>query len=122
MKYVLAIYQDEETRMVPGAPGWDEMMGAFAELNEELRAAEKLLAAEPLQPTTVATTVRVRDHERLVTDGPFAETAEQFAGFYLVECDDLDEALGYAARIPVAATGSIEVRPVADYSGTVSRP
>jgi hypothetical protein len=116
MKYVLAIYHDEEAALSPESPGFDELMAAFAELNEELRANDKLLAAEPLQATSLATTVRVRDHERLVTDGPFAETKEQFAGFYLVEADDLDEALGYAARIPIAATGSIEVRPVADYS------
>lgn len=119
MRYVLAIYQSEETRVAPGEPGWTEMMAAFAELNAELDAAGKLLAAEPLQPTSVATSVRVRDHERLLTDGPFAETTEQFAGFYLVECDDLDEAVGYAARIPVAQWGTVEVRPVADYSGTV---
>ena len=116
MRYVLAIYQREDTRMVPGDPGWDEMMDAFVELNQELEAAGRLLAAEPLQPTEVATTVQVRDHERLVTDGPFAETTEAFAGFYLVEADDLDQAIGWAARIPVAAWGSVEVRPVADYS------
>ena len=116
MKYVMGIYDSPEHLREKGDDGWDEMMAAFAELNEELKANGKFIAAEPLQPTEVATTVRVRDHERLLTDGPFAETKEHFLGFYLIEADDLDEAIGYAARIPHAATGSIEVRPVADYS------
>lgn len=116
MKYVLGIYDEPQRLKSKGDPGWDEMMAAFAELNEELTAKDKLIAAEPLQPTEVATTVRVRDHERLLTDGPFAETKEHFLGFYLIEADDLDEALDYAARIPHALTGSVEVRPVADYS------
>ncbi|MGI9577229.1 MAG: YciI family protein [Microthrixaceae bacterium] len=116
MKYVLGIYDDPEHLRAKGDPGWDEMMAAFGELNEELKAKDKFIAAEPLQPVEVATTVRVRDHERLLTDGPFAETKEHFLGFYLIEAEDLDEALGYAARIPHSATGSIEVRPVADYS------
>jgi len=116
MRYVLAIYHDEATRPTPDVPGWDDMMAAYGALRQELDRAGKLLAAEPLDGTGTATTVRVRDHERLVTDGPFAETKEVFAGFFLIEADDLDEAIGYAARIPTAAWGCVEVRPVADFS------
>ena len=76
-----------------------------------------ILGGEGLEPTSSATTVRVRDGERVLTDGPFAETKEQLGGFYLLECDSLDEAIGWAAKIPGAATGSVEVRPVMNYEG-----
>ena len=70
---------------------------------------------EGLQPTATATTVRVRDGERMLTDGPYAETKEQLGGYYLLECKDLDDALSWAAQIPEAKSGAIEVRPVMDY-------
>jgi hypothetical protein len=73
------------------------------------------VGGDGLQPAATATTVRVRDGERLLTDGPYAETKEQLGGFYMLECKDLDEALSWAARIPEAKTGSIEVRPVMVY-------
>jgi hypothetical protein len=79
---------------------------------DELRGSGVLLAAEPLHPVETATTVRVRDGKVTVTDGPFAETKEQLAGFYLVDAPNLDEAIQIAAQIPPARTGSIEVRPV----------
>jgi hypothetical protein len=74
-----------------------------------------LLGGEGLQPTSTATTVRVRDGEALTTDGPFAETREQLGGYYLLDCKDLDDAISWAAKIPGAADGSVEVRPVMDY-------
>ena len=80
-----------------------------------------ILGGEGLEPSSSATTVRVRDGERVLSDGPFAETKEQLGGFYLLECDSLDEAIGWAAKIPGAATGSVEVRPVMNYEGAGKR-
>ena len=96
-------------------------MEAYNALTEEIKQAGAFLGGEGLQPTSTATTVRVRDGEPLLTDGPFAETREQLAGFYLVECADLDEAVRWAGKIPTAAFGSVEVRPVIDYEGRVAR-
>ena len=79
-----------------------------------------LLGGEGLQPSSAATTVRVRDGERVLTDGPFAETKEQLGGFYLLDCDNLDEAIDWAAKIPGAGHGSVEVRPVMNYEGAGS--
>ena len=85
---------------------------AYMAFTQEVQDTGILLAGEGLYPTPTATTVRVRDGERSVTDGPFAETKEQLGGFYLLDCKDLDEAIGYAAKIPGAQSGCIEVRPV----------
>ena len=74
-----------------------------------------MLGGEGLQPVATATTLRVRDDERMLTDGPYAETKEQLGGYYLLDCKDLDEALNWAAQIPEAKTGAVEVRPVMDY-------
>ena len=81
----------------------------------------QFLAAAPLHPTSTATSVRVRDGKRLVTDGPFAETREQLGGYFLIEAKDLDEALGIAARIPMARKGTVEVRPVIEIMGLPER-
>jgi hypothetical protein len=113
MKYALLIYDAES--------GWEsvtpeqgaQMMAEYGAFGEEL--GDKILAGDGLQPTGTATTVRVRDGESLLTDGPFAETKEQLGGFYLVEADSIDQALEWAAKIPGARTGSVEVRPVMDY-------
>ena len=115
MRYLLTIYDDES--------GWNDatpeqsqqIMAAYGAFGEEAQAAGALLGGEGLQPTSTATTVRVRDGEALTTDGPFAETREQLGGYYLLECKDLDEAIGWAAKIPGAQSGSVEVRPVMDY-------
>ena len=115
MKYLLSIYMDES--------GWDNVtpeeakqtMDAYEAFGREVHGKGIYLAGEGLQPTSTATTVQVRDGERLVTDGPFAETKEQLGGFYLLECENLDEAIEWAAKIPGAQGGSIEVRPVMDY-------
>jgi hypothetical protein len=108
MKYVMLIYvpEDDMTREHPG-----EMDGHLA-VGAEAMARGKYVTCEALQPAPVATTIRVRDGETLISDGPFAETKEVLGGFYLLECDDLDEAISYARRIPPAAWGSIEIRPV----------
>ena len=115
MKYMLLIHDDET------GVGKAERGGAAADLRRvrAVRAsrsveAASIVAGAQLQPTTTATSVRVRDGKRLVTDGPFAETREQLGGYFLVDAKDLDEAIGIAARIPSARTGTIEVRPVVE--------
>jgi hypothetical protein len=112
MQYMLLIYGE------PGA--WeslsdDERNALYQEyygLSNDLREQGKLLSANELQPTETATTVTVRDGDAVVTDGPFAETKEALGGYYLIETDSLDEAIEWAARIPSARHGKIEVRPI----------
>ena len=84
---------------------------------QEIRSSGQYLAANPLHPTSMATSVRVRNGKRLVTDGPFAETREQLGGYFLIEANNLDDAIGIAARIPMARKGTVEVRPVIDIPG-----
>ncbi len=115
MKYLLTIYNDESGFGEATPEQISQMMEAYGAFGKEIEEAGSHLAGEGLQPTATATTVQVRDGERLVTDGPFAETKEQLGGFYLLECKDLDEAIGWAAKIPGAQSGSVEVRPVMDY-------
>jgi len=114
MKYMLLVYTEEK--------GWteSEREKCFAEstqLSHELHSKKQYLGAAPLHPVALATSVRVRDGRRLVTDGPFAETREQLGGFFLIEAGDLDEAIGIAERIPGARKGTGEVRPVLDLPG-----
>ena len=119
MRYILSIYDDEQ-RWADASP--EQMQAALAAHEAFTReAGERIVGGDALEPTQTATTVRVRDGESVLTDGPFAETKEQLGGFYLLECADLDEALAWAAKIPDAATGSVEVRPVMDYEAA-SRP
>ena len=120
MRYLLSIYGDES--------GWNDatpeqvgaIMAAYGEFGEKAEAAGVMLGGEGLQPSATATTVRVRADETLTTDGPFAETREQLGGYYLLECRDLDEAIGWAAQIPGARDGCVEVRPVMDYEAAGS--
>ena len=121
MQYLLTIYMDESAAGDATPEQRTQTMEAYNALTDELKQAGAFLGGEGLQPTSTATTVRVRDGEPLLTDGPFAETREQLAGFYLLECADLDEAVGWAGKIPTAAFGSVEVRPVIDYEGRVAR-
>ena len=109
MQYMLLIYTPADT------PRDASTYGAYMAFSEELQAAGQMVAGDGLEGLEAATTVRVRDDETLLTDGPFAETKEQIGGYYLLECKDLDDALNWAAQIPEAKTGSIEVRPVLDY-------
>src|SRR3954468_64847 len=112
MKYALTIYGDESARQNSSPEEMQAMSQAYGELTQEMEQRGALLAGDALYPTQTATTVRVRDGERAVTDGPFAETKEQLGGFYVLECRDLDEAIEWAARIPGSQHGSVEVRPV----------
>jgi hypothetical protein len=115
MKYLCTIYGDESQLGNATPEQVNEMLEAYGAFGQE--AGDRVLGGEGLQPTSTATTVRVRDGERLLTDGPFAETKEQLGGFYLLECGSLDEAIDWAAKIPGAQFGSVEVRPVMNYEG-----
>src|SRR3954469_11380551 len=111
MKYMAIIYNDEASYADATPEEIGAIFAAHGEFGDAAGKAGVMLGGDGLQPVATATTVRVRDGERLLTDGPYAETKEQLGGFYLLECKDLDEALAWAARIPEAKTGSIEVRP-----------
>lgn len=112
MRYALLICDEEKRQADMSEEQAGTQMAAYAAFGEEMGARGVLQAGERLRPTTTATTVRVREGEVLTSDGPFAETKEQIAGFYLVDCKDLDEALEVASKIPAAGYGSIEVRPI----------
>ena len=117
MKYMLLIYTDE------GAWAEGEREQCLAEsmaLTHELHKRGKYLSASPLHPVATATSVRVRQGKRQVTDGPFAETREQLGGYFLIDAANLDEAIDIAARIPNARKGTVEVRPVAELEGLPS--
>jgi len=115
MKYLLMIYDAENQSPKPGTPEFDQMMAGYAAFTEKVQSKSVMLGGEPLEPIATATSVRKRDGAVQLTDGPFAETKEQLGGFYLLDCESLDEALEYAGEIPSAAWGTVEVRPVADY-------
>jgi hypothetical protein len=116
MQFLAIIYNDESLY----ADATPEQIGATFEAHgrfgQATREAGVFVGGEGLQPSATATTVRVRDDERMLTDGPYAETKEQLGGYYLLDCKDLDEALNWAAQIPEAKTGAIEVRPIIDYA------
>jgi hypothetical protein len=112
MRYAFLIYSDEAAEPTPGTREMDEYMKQYFAFTSGVKEKGIHHAGVPLQPVATATTVQVRGGQVLTTDGPFAETKEQLGGLYILECRDLDEALEYAARIPTAKHGSIEVRPV----------
>lgn len=112
MKYLLLIYTQEQVDMQATPEEQEANMGQYFAFSNSVREANVMVGGEALQPTATATTVRVRDDKTLVSDGPFAETKEQLGGYYLLDCDNLDEALEWAAKIPGAQHGSIEVRPL----------
>jgi hypothetical protein len=114
MRYLLLIYMDEN------ALGEAERQACYAEsarFAQEIHRKGQYLHCAPLHPTSTATSVRVREGRPLVTDGPFAETREQLAGYFLVEAGDLDEAIGLAARVPAGRWGTVEIRPVIEVEG-----
>jgi hypothetical protein len=115
MRYILLICADESALAQASAEDASIMTKEYDVFGEEMGARGVLLGGERLRPTTDATTVRVRDGEVLLSDGPFAETKEQMAGYYIVDCKDLDEATEVASKIPGARSGSIEVRPIWEY-------
>lgn len=117
MQYMLLIYSDENT--------WTERereqcYADSVQLTQQLKANGQYLAAAPLQSIATATSIRVRDGKRLVTDGPFAETREQLGGYFLIDALNLDEAMQIAERIPSAHKGTVEIRPVVALSGLPS--
>jgi hypothetical protein len=115
MKYMLLIYFNEQTGL--SETERQECYAESTQLAHQIHASGQYLGANPLQPTSMATSIRVRNGKRLVTDGPFAETREQLGGYFLIEANNLDEAIDIAARIPMARKGTVEVRPVIDIPG-----
>jgi hypothetical protein len=114
MKYMLLVYLDEQ------AMSQSEREHCYvesAQLTQQLHSSGQYLGANPLHPVSTATSVRVRNGKRLVTDGPFAETREQLGGYYLIDARDLDEAIRIAEKIPPARFGTIEIRPVVEIAG-----
>jgi hypothetical protein len=114
MKYMLLVYLDEKTL---DEAEREQCYGESAQLAQDLNSSGQYLAAAPLHPTSTATSVRVRDGKRLVTDGPFAETREQLGGYFLIDAKSLDAAIAIAGRIPAARVGTVEIRPVMEIPG-----
>jgi len=116
MQYMMLIYLDENA---PTQAQREECYKESTEYARELAAQGKCLATAPLYPTSTATSIRMRDGKRLVTDGPFAETREQLGGYYLINADDLDEAISIASGIPAGRWGTVEIRPVIEIAGAI---
>ena len=114
MKYMLLVYLDEQAMSESER---EHCYVESAQLARDLSAGGKYISASPLHPVATATSVRVRNSKRLVTDGPFAETREQLGGYYLIDARDLDEAMSIAERIPGAKFGTVEIRPVLEIKG-----
>jgi hypothetical protein len=115
MKYMALIYSDPSLEPAYGTPEFGAMMQGYGALNETMKQAGVLLAGHGLQDIDTARSVRVRAGKAETMDGPFAETKERLGGYYILECASFDEALRYAAMIPSAGFGTVEVRPLADY-------
>jgi hypothetical protein len=123
MRYILLIYSKEEEGATPEEQ--NAVVMGHRSVMEEAGRKGVFRAADPLEPTATATTVRVQDGKVLITDGPFAETKEQLAGYYILDCQDLDEALAWAAQIPTGCCGGagcVEVRPIREMRGLVQAP
>jgi len=116
MRYLLLICTNEEEDAKRTPAEEEANMGAYFAYTNEVREAGVYVGGEALQPIATATTVRVHDGKTLTTDGPFAETKEQMAGYYMVDVENLDEAIKWAAKIPCGAHGSIEVRPIMEFN------
>ena len=114
MKYMLLLCRDEAVWEALSVPQRQQIYADTVTLSEELRARGQYIGGNPLHPASSATSVRVRDGKRLVTDGPFAETREQLGGYMLIDVPNLDDAIAVAARVPLARTGAVEIRPVRD--------
>jgi hypothetical protein len=112
MRYLLMIYQDEAAAKNAGKQETEQMLSAYGAYTEALKKAGIVLASQRLRPTESATTVRATNGKSSLLNGPYAETREQLAGFYMIDVPDLDAALSWAARCPGAAHGAIEVRPI----------
>ncbi|HEY2806862.1 MAG TPA: YciI family protein [Gemmatimonadales bacterium] len=116
MKYLCLIYSDEKMWSTMSKPEMDTMMSEYNQFSESIRGSGHYVAGEALQGTATGTTLRSRNGKLSTTDGPFAETKEQLGGFYLIEAKDLNDAIKVAQRIPGVKVGSIEIRPVVDFS------
>lgn len=114
MKYMLLIYMEDDAMSEADR---EHCYVESTQLANDLKASGHYLSANPLHPTSMATSVRVRDGKRLTTDGPFAETREHLGGYFLIEAKDLDEAMSIATRIPASRVGTVEIRPVIDMPG-----
>jgi hypothetical protein len=112
MQYMLLIYDDESTFEQMPAAETDAILAAYGAFTQELHDRGAYRSSGRLQPTAAATAVRIPNDEQIVTDGPFAETKEQLGGYYLIEAESLDEALAWAAKVPSARYGTVEVRPI----------
>ncbi len=117
MKYMLLVHHDEEAFKKLSETKRRQMLEESVQLTHQLHANGQYLSASPLQPASTAAIVRVRDGKPFVTDGPFVETHEQIAGYFLIEAKDLDEAIAIATRVPGARIGTVEVRPVKEVAG-----
>jgi len=115
MQYMLLIYSAEGTGPEPGTPEFGPFMKGYMDFTQAVKDDGKFVSGDALQSISTATTVAVRGGKTETMDGPFAETKEQLGGYYLLDCNDLDEALKYAAMIPSAEHGRIEVRPIQIY-------
>ncbi len=120
MKYMLLIYNEEKAWAGFTEAQRQGFMGEFMKFTQQIQSAGQWLSSSQLQPTAAATSVRVRDGKRLVTDGPFAETREQLGGYYLIEAKNLDEAIAIAARVPSVSVGTVEVRPLVERPATAT--
>ena len=116
MKYMLLIYNDPAQEPAYGTPEFEEMMGGYFSANAQMKADGVLCEGEGLQGIDTATSLRIKSGKVETMDGPFAETREHLGGYYVVDVPDLDAALKYAALIPSAKSGTIEVRPLMDYN------
>jgi hypothetical protein len=121
MKYLCLIYENEKSWENASPAEGEAIMNEYFRFTADIQKKGKYIAGEALQPTQTATTVRVRNGKVSTTDGPFAETKEQLGGFYLIEANDLNDAIQVAAKIPAVRSGSIEVRPVVDFSAEIAK-
>ena len=112
MRYMLLLYSAEDASPAPGTPEQAAEMNEWFAFTEALVEAGAMVAGDPLHGIDTATTVRIRDGKTLSTDGPFAETKEILGGYYIIDVDDLDAATEWAARVPLAPYGSVEIRPI----------
>jgi hypothetical protein len=117
MKYMLLCYDDEQAWEKAGSAALEAAMDEAVGLTHEINAKGQYVTAAPLYPSNMATSVKVRDGKLAVTDGPFAETREVLGGFYIIDVDNLDEAIRIAERHPGARLGTVEIRPVVELSG-----
>lgn len=112
MRYMMLIYTDETTETQRTAAQNEAMMAEYGSFTNEVRQRGNFRNGDALQPTSTATTVRLHHGKTVASDGPFAETKEQLGGFYILDCQDLDEAIELAAKIPAAQAGAVEIRPI----------